>query len=373
MDCRLATTANIVMGPHVGIAKTMTTIGRNDPCPCGSGRKYKNCCMRNSGRETGLTLAKPERGPVQDLHPTSVLSTERVMADVHHLLSERDFQSLDEANAFIQRTLMSGHGQVPRRQARTALDRAQDLMYDAWEEPSRVRRVALARKSLDISGDCADAYVLLAQEAPTAAEAEALYAAGCAAGERALGPARFSDDAGHFWGLVETRPYMRARLGLANSLYSAGRHDEAVAHYRELLRLNPGDNQGVRYLLAAALSELHRDEELSELLDGEDYRDDASAAWLYTRALVIFRREHDRPLARKALAAARRSNPHVAAYLTGARKLPRRLPDYIGFGDESEAIAYAAEYRQGWQTTQGGLAWLEREAVGSIKPRKRPR
>lgn len=20
-------------------------IGRNDPCPCGSGKKYKNCCM----------------------------------------------------------------------------------------------------------------------------------------------------------------------------------------------------------------------------------------------------------------------------------------------------------------------------------------
>jgi preprotein translocase subunit SecA len=22
-------------------------VGRNDPCPCGSGKKYKNCCMRN--------------------------------------------------------------------------------------------------------------------------------------------------------------------------------------------------------------------------------------------------------------------------------------------------------------------------------------
>ena len=22
-------------------------IGRNDPCPCGSGKKYKNCCGRN--------------------------------------------------------------------------------------------------------------------------------------------------------------------------------------------------------------------------------------------------------------------------------------------------------------------------------------
>ncbi len=23
-------------------------IGRNDPCPCGSGKKYKNCCMRHA-------------------------------------------------------------------------------------------------------------------------------------------------------------------------------------------------------------------------------------------------------------------------------------------------------------------------------------
>jgi preprotein translocase subunit SecA len=21
-------------------------VGRNDPCPCGSGKKYKNCCLR---------------------------------------------------------------------------------------------------------------------------------------------------------------------------------------------------------------------------------------------------------------------------------------------------------------------------------------
>jgi preprotein translocase subunit SecA len=24
-------------------------VGRNDPCPCGSGKKYKNCCMRKAG------------------------------------------------------------------------------------------------------------------------------------------------------------------------------------------------------------------------------------------------------------------------------------------------------------------------------------
>jgi hypothetical protein len=29
-----------------------------------------------------------------------------------------------------------------------------------------------------------------------------------AAGERSLGPKAFEEDAGHFWGILETRPYM---------------------------------------------------------------------------------------------------------------------------------------------------------------------
>lgn len=31
---------------HVAQAKVDTKVGRNDPCPCGSGRKYKNCCLQ---------------------------------------------------------------------------------------------------------------------------------------------------------------------------------------------------------------------------------------------------------------------------------------------------------------------------------------
>ncbi|NLC12895.1 MAG: hypothetical protein GX768_02455, partial [Chloroflexi bacterium] len=25
-------------------------IGRNDPCPCGSGKKYKHCCINNASK-----------------------------------------------------------------------------------------------------------------------------------------------------------------------------------------------------------------------------------------------------------------------------------------------------------------------------------
>lgn len=30
----------------------MQKIGRNDPCPCGSGHKYKHCCLNRPDRAT---------------------------------------------------------------------------------------------------------------------------------------------------------------------------------------------------------------------------------------------------------------------------------------------------------------------------------
>jgi hypothetical protein len=47
------------------------------------------------------------------------------------------------------------------RSKRSAVHEAQQVMYDAWEAPTRQRAVALARKALTISADCADAYNLL--------------------------------------------------------------------------------------------------------------------------------------------------------------------------------------------------------------------
>ena len=31
--------------------KTIKKVGRNDPCPCGSGKKYKKCCGRNDSAD----------------------------------------------------------------------------------------------------------------------------------------------------------------------------------------------------------------------------------------------------------------------------------------------------------------------------------
>ena len=135
------------------------------------------------------------------------------------------------------------------------LDRAQDLMSQAFEA-SPTEQVKLAKRALKMSPDCADAHVLLAEHARTAEEALAHYSQGVAAGERALGKKAFREDVGHFWGVLETRPYMRARQGLAQCLWEAGRHEEAADHYLYMLRLNPNDNQCFRYSLSTLLLDL---------------------------------------------------------------------------------------------------------------------
>jgi len=47
---------------------------------------------------------------------------------------------------------------------KTPLEEAQEIMYDAYEAGTKAKRIKLAKKALTISQDCADAYILLAEE-----------------------------------------------------------------------------------------------------------------------------------------------------------------------------------------------------------------
>jgi tetratricopeptide (TPR) repeat protein len=249
------------------------------------------------------------------------------------------------------------------------LEDAQQIMYQAFEAGGP-KQVALAKKALQVCPDCADAYVVLAEHAETLEEALRLNAEGVAAGQRALGPRAFKEYEGQFWGFLETRPYMRARLALAQCLWAAGRREEAIEHYREMLRLNPGDNQGVRYILVSCLLDLDRREELRQLLD--KYEDDATANWGYANALLAFRAEGESPRARQLLLEAKKTNKHVPAYLLGSKSIPEALPEYVGFGDENEAASYAAENLRVWKESPGAITWLRKTLkVPLARPRKR--
>jgi tetratricopeptide (TPR) repeat protein len=278
---------------------------------------------------------------------------EKATADMARLLRSREFSSADEMDAFLQSAMKSG-AEPPDPD--TPLERAQEVMYEAWGA-SGDQRVALARKALEISPDCADAYVLLAEETATSyQEAKDLYHKGVAAGKRALGPEFFEENAGHFWGILETRPYMRALEGLAESLWALGESGKAAELLEEMLRLNPGDNQGVRYTLARLLLAADEDGRLGRLLDR--YPDDASAEWRYTRALQRFRAEGQSDAANQALFEAFESNPLVTLYIFGLKELPDRPPPYYSPGDENEAMLYVGYSGMAWLETSGAIEWF---------------
>ena len=65
--------------------------GRNDPCPCGSGKKYKKCCLNLS----------MEPDPAR-----------KIREDLQDILKDQEFTSLDEANSYI-RQYMEKRNSVP--------------------------------------------------------------------------------------------------------------------------------------------------------------------------------------------------------------------------------------------------------------------
>ncbi|MCI0546256.1 MAG: hypothetical protein L0027_03120 [Candidatus Rokubacteria bacterium] len=293
---------------------------------------------------------------------------ERVMLEIQRFAASGSFESEAELSAAIQQKFSGRIDDLPST-ATTPLERAQDLVYRGLEARGR-RRVQLARRAIELSQDCADAYVLLAESALGPDEARALYAEGVAAGERALGTAAFTEEAGPFWARIETRPYMRARFGLAQTLDELERGAEAVDHYRELLRLNPDDNQGVRYSLVAALLRLGRDAEAGLLL--EQFGDEPTALWGYARALHAFRCEGESPGARALMRAALSINRHVPAYLLGKKTWPGPMPAAYALGSQEEAAVADDLLGNLWRATPAALRWLAAQAR-SLKPGKRRR
>lgn len=53
------------------------------------------------------------------------------------------------------------------------------------------------------------------------------------------------------WGLIDNRPFLRCLHGMGISWWRLGERDQAAAIFRRILWLNPSDNQGARFNLAA--------------------------------------------------------------------------------------------------------------------------
>jgi len=284
---------------------------------------------------------------------------ERENRALHRLIAGGSFQSTEEINRFIRPIIEAGGPSLELPPNATPLESAQDLAWKAWDTPDRKDRIRMAESALNICVDCADAYVILGNEAVVDGDlnkALELFEKGTTAGKHALGEKMFQENVGRFWGILETRPYMRAVLGLANALRDLGKRDEAVKHYREILRLNPDDNQGARYLLMDILLEDGLDEDAQRLL--KEHGEEWTADWSYTKVLLEFRRHGDSPEARKALLEALNANLFVIELLLSGKGAPAKLPDCYEPGSMEEAACYVDGAMNVWKKNLAALYWL---------------
>ena len=233
---------------------------------------------------------------------------------------------------------------------------AEDMVTRA-QEASGARRVELARRAIQVHENCAGAYVILAEETARSLDAARhLYEEGVRAGERALGEMLIAEDPIDFPSAPGASSYIRARMGLARCLWSLGCRQEAIGHCADMLRLNPSDEQGVRYLLVNWMLHEGLREDLGSLFGA--FEDDKETSWLYTRALWAFCQEGTCREADQYLQEAFRKNPYIPSYLLGLKKMPGILPESVEPGDEREAISYIAEALDIWLKTEGALEWL---------------
>ena len=243
----------------------------------------------------------------------------------------------------------------PGQSAQEYAYEAMDAMADGdWD-----RAEAAAIRAVELNPDCVDALHILAQlgcESDSEMITELQFVV--QRGEQELGKKFFRENEGWFWGLLETRPYMRARCELAYLLRGEGRVDEAIGHWEEMLRLNPNDNQGVRYPLLGAYLQQGDLEGAGRLF--AEYPEEHSAMFAWGRVLWEVLSENLKQASRS-LDEARSRNEHVEPLLTGRKRRPKNPPGYYSPGEPSEAYVCLEEIGPAWKKHRGAIRWLKEQ------------
>lgn len=132
-----------------------------------------------------------------------------------------------------------------------AADETFDEGMELWFAGDRRGAAKQFRRALALDPLHADAHNhlgIVCLEARKWKAAEQHFRVAIAGGERHL-----ERDGGEVpWGVIENRPYLRGLANLALVLAERKKWAEALAIYEQMLKLNPRDHQGVRYLMGPA-------------------------------------------------------------------------------------------------------------------------
>ena len=266
--------------------------------------------------------------------------TERTFKYIENELSKLNLSDEKEANEALQK-IIEEYNKDPDKHLNdmipeTELDKADYLISQAFEEENGNKRTKLLEKAIQICNYACDAYDMLAEEMPNPYEAVEFLKIGIENFEKHYGIKYFKENKGSFWGIMETRPYMRAYAGLSIILLQLGSYSESIEKMEYMLELCPNDNIGIRYRLLNTYVLLERFKDAKKLLKKYPER---SAFFLYTEFIMEYK-QRDYKNTLKILKEAYKANKYIYHFLVG-KDIPE-LTDtsYYSQGSIEEADIY---------------------------------
>ena len=173
-------------------------------------------------------------------------------------------------NDLIQQFMREKNAQLSLGEEDFEPETADDYLELAEEETSKKKQIEHLNKALELEPDNLDAGRMMAEltaKNPYALmeELSRLLEKG---NRQMMKEGYFADEyKGDFWGVIETRPYMRLRHLYMQTLTECGMLRRAARECEELLELCENDNLGVRYDLMHLYAMLEEEEPARAVLE----------------------------------------------------------------------------------------------------------
>lgn len=267
--------------------------------------------------------------------------TLRFTGDKTDFLALLDQQIRQDVEDFENLFSASTRGQSQKKLTEKEWFKADEVFEEGMEynwSGQAKKALQLYRRALEIHPGHVDSHVHIGNFLTRVGhykEARESYAAAVDWGRQQLGEI----EPGDAWLDIDTRPFMRALHGLGLVLEKLQERNKALECYLELLKIDPDDHIGIRYLMGRVYHELGDFKQAEERYTiASDWPDGAwSLVWLYLEQNEFYK-------ASLAAVKALESNAHVPAVFLEYRYGMSDRVTHCSMYSQEQAVAYYQDY-----------------------------
>ena len=201
-----------------------------------------------------------------------------------------DDMSIEEMNGLLDDFMNEYNNNIPGKVTEKTAKTADDYLELAEETQDKTKADKYIRKAMELEPenlDVINASLDLGDDTPWEHYQKLIAAVSKGTELMEKKGLMTEENIGNFWGIFETRPYMRLRNRYMDFLLEAGMYKAAANECEELLRLSENDNLGIRYCLIHLYAFLENEEAALKL--HKKYKDYDESMLLFPLSVLFFK------------------------------------------------------------------------------------